>query len=97
MRQLPTTSFLRNEGVKGVRVFCANRACGHDDVVSFDAIGAPPETRFPDLVKVRRFPYSACGESKVTLMPDWPKMRGQGAGCKHTKKRSHVPTGFMQA
>ena len=68
----PTIAFLRAEGVRGVRVFCVDRECGHFGVVSFGALAVPAETRFPDLVRVRRFTCTACGGSKVSLMPDWP-------------------------
>jgi len=62
---LPTIAFLRAEGVRGVRVSCVDRECKHFSVVSFDALAVLGETRFPDLVRVRRFTCTAFGGSKV--------------------------------
>jgi hypothetical protein len=69
---------MQNQGVRAVRVFCIDRQCGHGGVVSFDALGVADDVRFPDLVRVRRFTCTACGGSKVSLMPDWPPYRARG-------------------
>lgn len=73
----PTIADLRAEGVAGAWVWCIGLGCANHGRIAFDAMRAPPETRFIALAKSCRFVCSACGSRAVHLMPDWPPYRSQ--------------------
>jgi hypothetical protein len=71
----PSLSDLQQQDVHAARVFCVNPKCGHFSRVPFGALALPPETPFPDIVKLRQFVCKACAGREVTLQPDWPAYR----------------------
>jgi len=74
----PTIAKLRAMGVAGAYVTC--RGCQRSKPVAFDLLKLPPETFFPDIVKLRRFACRDCGSRIAVLTPDWRGMRTPGAG-----------------
>jgi hypothetical protein len=65
-------------GLEGAYVTC--RGCQQSKPVTFDLIGLPDETFFPDIAKLRRFKCEGCGSRVFVLTPDWRGMRAPGAG-----------------
>ncbi len=47
-------------------------------VVSFDAIGLPGNTPFPEIAIRRTWRCTRCGSNEVTVMPNWSDPRGGG-------------------
>ena len=69
----PTIGFLRREnGIERTRIYCAEVNCGRVLIVTFDALGLPDETPFPDVATRRRWVCRGCGCRRVVVMPDWP-------------------------
>ena len=72
----PTIAFLRQEnGIQGVRVYCAGLNCGRMQEISFYDLGLPEETLFPEIARRRRWVCTGCGSREVSCMPDWPDPR----------------------
>ncbi len=69
----PSIAYLRHEnGIRGVRVYCAGLHCGRVQVITFDELGLPESTPFPDIATRRRWLCIGCGSLQVSIMPDWP-------------------------
>ncbi len=69
----PPIGFLRREnGIQGVRVYCAGLNCGRMQEMSFDDLGLPESTPFPEIVNRRQWLCTGCGGGQVTCLPDWP-------------------------
>ena len=69
----PTIGFLRREnGIQGVRVYCAGLYCGQMQVMTFDDLGLPDSMPFTDIVNRKRWLCAVCGSRQVTCLPDWP-------------------------
>ena len=68
----PTIGFLRQEnGIRGVRVYCAGLNCGRMQAITFNELGLPDETPFPEIARRRRWFCVGCRSRQVTCMPDW--------------------------
>ena len=76
----PTIAYLRREnGIRGVRVYCAGLYCGRMQVMSFDNLGLSESTLFPEIAGQRKWLCTGCGSREVSCMPDWPDPRQKGA------------------
>lgn len=62
-----TLGEMRELGVRGVLVYCADYRCSHSIAVSADAW--PDNTRLSDIEG--RFVCSACGRRCADVRPDW--------------------------
>ena len=74
----PTIAYLRQQnGIKGVRISRAGLNCGRMQEMSFDELGLPDETPFPELATRRRWLCTGCASREVGVMPDWPDPRSR--------------------
>ncbi len=69
----PSIGYLRREnGIEGVRVSCTGLNCGRMQAMTFDELGLPESTLFPEIARRRRWLCTGCGSREVTCMPNWP-------------------------
>jgi hypothetical protein len=65
-----TIGEMRQPGVTGVLVYCADHHCSH--VVAVSAEEWPDDVRFSDLEG--RFTCSVCGHRGADIRPDWQSL-----------------------
>ena len=70
-RPPPDIAYLRGQGVVGARITCKGTDCGRTVTVTFDQIGLPEDTPFPQIARRRRWVCQKCGSREVSVMPDW--------------------------
>ncbi|WGR67849.1 MULTISPECIES: hypothetical protein [unclassified Bradyrhizobium] len=77
-----TLGEMREMGVRGVLVYCADYQCGHS--VALNADSWPDEVRLSDLEP--RFACKACGRRGAEIRPDfnWGQTRGPSMGYRNT-------------
>ena len=69
----PNIAYLTKMGCDGANVWCLS--CHRKTKLKWSQMKATPGMEFPDLIVMRRFKCTACGQTKVTMQPDWPPMR----------------------
>jgi hypothetical protein len=76
----PTIGYLRRDGLDGVIVQCANIDCRRTADISWDAIGLPEDTPFPEIVFRARFRCAGCGQLDCYVSPNWRGYMASGNG-----------------
>ena len=66
----PTIAFLRDSnGVQAALLSCTT--CGVAQRVTWDKLGLPDDTPFPQIARSRTWECQRCGGTDITAMPDW--------------------------
>jgi hypothetical protein len=89
-----TFSEMRNMGVRGLLIYCADYRCSHSIAVSGD--GWPADVRLSDIED--RFVCKACGKRGADVRPDfnWDKMPVSHDGVSLTMTLAEVPNAGQQ-
>ena len=77
-----TIANLRQNGIVACTITCDGPDCWNAKRVTFDDLGLPDETAFPDILRWRGFRCQKCGCRRVRVSPDWTNHRAQGNGRK---------------
>jgi len=74
-----TFAEMRESGVRGLQIYCADYHCSHSIAISADRW--PDDMRLSDLEP--RFTCQACGKSGADVRPDfnWKKLPVAAMGC----------------
>ncbi|MGB8278411.1 MAG: hypothetical protein WCF20_10845 [Methylovirgula sp.] len=76
----PTIAHLKDHGLEGLFITCANPHCLHAAPFTFVALGLADDLPFPSIARRRQFLCTQCGGRAVNVSPDWRAHRAYGAG-----------------
>jgi hypothetical protein len=76
----PTLDYLRGIGLRQIAVTCLRIGCQRQAHMTFDALGLPGDTPFPQIIVRRRFTCSGCGSHAVDVSINWRDYNAYGAG-----------------
>jgi hypothetical protein len=75
---LPDIAHFKGHGLTGAKFTCT--ACYRVIAMTWEKIGLPDSTPFPDIERLKRYACSTCGSKAITIMPDWSAYNPQGGG-----------------
>jgi hypothetical protein len=74
----PTIGNLRAQGLTGAKITCTG--CRRTADLTWEKIGLPDETPFPQIKAMKRFTCSVCKSRTCHMSPDWTGHKAQGSG-----------------
>lgn len=65
--QPPMIAHLSAQGVTGALVSCSK--CQRSKALTWEQIGLPGQTEFPQIARLKQFTCSGCGSQDISIMP----------------------------